>query len=255
MPSDCFGSPKKFARRPKLKRAAKGDEYFRKEMLLGLQDQSLSQRRTGSTLGISLESLGSDIWFLISSYVPKSTLVSICRTSRHFHSNVIPVLYHTIDLSIHAPPDGTNVSFTYRRKTCECQYIFLRQILRRPEYGQYVRSLKWTVGFDDEKLVFRPDFVESERVVWRSDYIEKLFECLDQVVTLDIESTARDDWRIFEGRNFFPAAQRVNLVSSVLFFLSPTSERVKLIWLSLPFTLVFCSHLKTTTGKQLTQKI
>jgi hypothetical protein len=171
-------------------------------------------------------------WFLIASYVPKATLLSICQTSRSLHTQVIPVLYHTIDLSIHAPPDDNIVSFRYRRRIYEKQYMFTRQIMSKPEYGQYVRSLKWTLGveygqiwsvacYDHGNLA--PASWQAERVVWRSsEHVGKLFEGLTQVVNLDVEWANRMGGilAVPEGRKLFPTVQRVNLVSLVAFLVS-----------------------------------
>ena len=158
-------------------------------------------------------------WFLISSFVSKLALLSICQTSPSLHSQVIPVLYHTIDLSTHAPPDGVTISFRYRRMTYERQYMFKRQISLKPEYGQYVRSLKWTVGLENEQVwsvfVGLNDSRLPQRLVWRSTDVGKLFEALNQVVNLDIEWPNRSGEMISgtDGKMLFPAVQRVNLVS------------------------------------------
>jgi hypothetical protein len=81
--------------------------------------------------------------------------------------------------------------------------------------------LKWTVGLEHETLGFRQEMLRGERRAWRTGDTEKMFECLDQVVSLDIESATRDGGMIFKGKNLFPAAQRVNLVSSAI-SLSPS---------------------------------
>lgn len=168
-------------------------------------------------------------WFLISSSVPKPTLLSICQTSPALYAQVIPVLYHTIDLSTNAPPDDNTVSFRYRRRTYERQYMFTRQISLKPEYGRYVRSLKWTLGVEHEHIRstaccdhkdWAPPPSQANRIVWRSsEAIGKLFESLTQVVHLDIEWANRISGIIVvpEGGGLFPVVQKVNLVSLVTF--------------------------------------
>jgi hypothetical protein len=168
-------------------------------------------------------------WFLISSSIPKQTLLSICQTSPALHAQVISVLYHTIDLSTHAPPDDNTVSFRDRRRTYERQYMFTHQILLNPGYGQYVRSLKWTLGVEREQIwsmacydhrYWTPPPSQANRVVWRSsETVGKLFECLTQVVSLDIEWANRIGGIIVvpEREGLFPAVQKVNLVSLVTF--------------------------------------
>lgn len=164
-------------------------------------------------------------WFLISSSVPRPTLLSICQTSPALYAQVIPVLYHTIDLSTNAPPDDNTVPFRYRRRTYERQYMFTRQISLKPEYGRYVRSLKWTLGVEHEHIRstacydhkdWAPPPSQANRIVWRSsETVGKLFESLTQVVNLDIEWANRTGGIkvLPEGGSLFPVVQKVNLVS------------------------------------------
>jgi hypothetical protein len=135
---------------------------------------------------------------LISLSLPKVDLLAICQTSSSLHAQVIPVLYHTIDLSTHAPPDGTTITFRHRRRIYERQYLFKRQISMNPEYGQHVRSLKWTIGIEHGQLwslaldqfgYRTPTSSVGERVVWRSEHVGRLFELLSQVVNLDIQGS------------------------------------------------------------------
>ncbi len=65
-----------------------------------------------------------------------------------------------------------------------------------PDYGQHVRSLKWTIGVEhgqvwslplDEFGYRTPTSSDGERVVWRSENVRQLFESLTQVVNLDIQ--------------------------------------------------------------------
>jgi hypothetical protein len=123
-------------------------------------------------------------------------LLAICQTTSSLHAQVIPVLYHTIGLSTHAPPDGVTISFRHRRRIYESQYLFKRQITTNPEYGQHVRSLKWTIGVEhgqvwslplDEFGYRTPTSSDGERVLWRSENVGRLFELLTQVVNLDIQ--------------------------------------------------------------------
>jgi len=246
------------ARRPK-DTAKWMDQRFVREAPSRTRDGSLSAQPTGPTPETSLESLGPDLvrtvlfthgnylnitdtkavqWFLISANVPKSTLLSICQTSSSLHSQVIPVLYHSIDLSTHTPPDGIIISFRDRRKVYEGQYLFMRQILLKPEYGQYVRSLKWTVGVENGQVWsvaldnsgFRaPTSLDGERVVWSSGNIGKLFERLTQVVNLDIECTNKGGglMDVSESRDLFPIVQKVNLVGDLAEMYNPDLE---LIW-------------------------
>jgi hypothetical protein len=177
--------------------------------------QTQRTARTTSTSNNSLGSLDSDSWFQISSYVPKSTILAICCTSRHLHDTLIPILYHTIDLSIHSTTAGNRFSFHYRRQTCKGQYIFLRQILRKPEYGQYVRSFMWTLGLEDEKVSFLPKFIQDERVVWKGGDVETMFGFLNKVTRLDLGSATRSslcELNMAEEESF-PTAQHIRLVS------------------------------------------
>ena len=94
-------------------------EAHLQEELEGSTIQTQRTARTTSTSNTSLESLDSDSWFQISSYVPKSTILAICCTSRHLHDTLIPILYHTIDLSIHNTTVGNRFSFHYRRQNVQ----------------------------------------------------------------------------------------------------------------------------------------
>jgi hypothetical protein len=170
-------------------------EAHLQEELEGSTIQTHRTARTTSTSNTSLESLDSDSWFQISSYVPKSTILAICCTSRHLHDTLIPILYHSIDLSIHSTTAGTRFSFHYRRQMCRGQYIFLRQILRKPEYGQYVRSFMWTLGLEDEKVSFLPRFMEDRACrdgIWLSEQsnTSRSWEC-DQEKPLRAEHGRR----------------------------------------------------------------
>lgn len=101
--------------------------------------------------------------------------------------------------------------------------MFMRQITRKPEYGQYVRSLKWTVGVENEQVWsvlldesgFRvPTSLAGERVVWSSGNVGKVFERLTQVTSLDIEGPNRIGEMVPAAGDkvLFPAVQRVKLV-------------------------------------------
>jgi hypothetical protein len=72
-----------------------------------------------------------------------------------------------------------------------------------PEYAQYARSLKWTIGVEygqvwslplDEFGYRTPTSSDGEKVVWRSENVGKLFELLSEVVNLDVQ------WPKSEGR-------------------------------------------------------
>ncbi|PMD18514.1 hypothetical protein NA56DRAFT_245110 [Hyaloscypha hepaticicola] len=188
-------SKKQMASKPKAKARWKDHRLIR-EIVSESQDGSYWAKRKGPTPELSLESLGTDLWFLISPSLQKVDLLAICQTSSSLHAQVIPVLYHTIDLSTHAPPDGVTISFRHRRRIYERQYLFKRQITMNPEYGQQVRSLKWTIGVEhgqvwslplDEFGYRTPTSSDGERVVWRSENVGRLFELLTQVVKLDIQ--------------------------------------------------------------------
>ncbi|KAE9368283.1 hypothetical protein N431DRAFT_428127 [Stipitochalara longipes BDJ] len=231
-PSGKSLSTKQLARRPKDTARWKNHRFIR-ELPRETQDSNSWLQPTGPTPEISLESLGTDLWFLISAHAPKSTLLSICQTSPSLHTQVIPVLYHTIDFSTHTPPEGVTISFRGRRKIYEGQYLFVRQISLMPEYGQYVRSLKWTIGVENEQVWsvaldnsgFRaPTSSHGERVVWSSGNVGKLFERLTEVVNLDIECAngVGVAMTVSEGKDLFPAVQKVNLgaTSDASYFLS-----------------------------------
>ena len=253
-PAGNFLSAKQFARRPRAAVRWK-DHRFIPELRSEVRERSSWEHITGPTPGISLESLGTDLvsifwlwtievcslndsdsevvqWFLISTYVPKSTLLLICQTSPLLHAQVIPVLYYSIDLSTHDPPDGVTISFRHRRKTYERQFMFKQQISLNPEYAQHVRSLKWTVGLEYEQVwtvalgkfgFSAPISSQGERVVWRSEDVGKLFQSLTQVVKLDIQWLNSGIGLIAsEGKDLFPFVQNVNFVSLFTFYLSST---------------------------------
>jgi len=258
-PSSNSLATKQFSRRPKDTARWK-DHRFIRAFQSETQGSSSLVQPTGPTPEISPESLGTDLvnsfrlagqdilditdlkpfqWFLISVYVPKSTLLSICQASPLLHAQVIPVLYHTIDLSTHTPMEGVTILFRDRRKIYEGQYLFMRQISRRPEYGQYVRSLKWTIGVEKEQVWsvaldtsgFRtPSSSNGERVVWSSANVGRLFERLTQVVSLDMEYANRSGgvMSMPECNGLFPAVQKVNLVS----VLSPEPPKDVLLMIS-----------------------
>jgi hypothetical protein len=142
------------------------------------------------------------------------------------------VLYNSIDLSTHDPPDGVTISFRDRRKTYERQFMFKHQISLNPEYAQHVRSLKWTVGLEYQQVwtvalgksgFSAPMSLQDERVVWRSEDVGKLFQSLTQVVKLDIQWLNSGVGLIAsEGKDLFPLVQSVNFVSFSTLYLSLT---------------------------------
>lgn len=212
LPPNSVKSQKLWKKRTQLEPKDLGVHFSPQGITIGLQKRSTSVEKTRPTPETSLDSLGSDIWFLISSYISRSSLISLCQTSPHLYSILIPILYNTVDLSVHAPPDGVTISFSYRRQTCEKQCMFLRQTLRKPELGKHVRSLKWTLGLDCEKLGIGSKYPQGEKVMWRTGMREDVFECLDKVVNLDIDSVTEEGELVGEGENLFPDVQCVHLV-------------------------------------------
>ena len=115
-----------------------------------------------------------------------------------------------------------------RCKILERQYLFVQQILTKPEYRQYVRALKWTMVLepkmgDNVDLVhqrhggFRSDYPAGTMCSWRAGKIAKMFRSLDQIVNLDIDAADGDylgSEKGEQGKAFFPAAQRVHSVGT-----------------------------------------
>ncbi len=86
-------------------------------------------------------------------------LTNLSRTSRLTHELGLPVLYHTVDTSVHdekggvplhRPPYTVEADNPFRGHSkldlamFRRQQSFIRTIMERPKYGKYARSLAWT---------------------------------------------------------------------------------------------------------------
>lgn len=130
-----------------------------------------------------------------------------------------------------------------------------------PEYGQHVRSLKWTIGVEhgqvwspalDEFGYRTPTSTVDERVVWRSENVGRLFAILSQVVNLDIQGprsggrsitvtegnymTESSSWRSQtvnakqeEARKMIDSTSAANEESLAFFILFPNVQSVNLV--------------------------
>lgn len=185
----------------------------------------------------NLASLSLDIWILILTFIPPSTkkhilpspppnsrstsipmLLSLIHVSRDLYTTLLPLLYHTVNLTPAKTSDAT-LAYRHRSLTCLAQWKFLRSVLARPELGQWVRELSWATGLENSKG-FVPETIGTTIVRWREEDVWTVFGTMKNSVRVNVEgeqnqsrSGKGSDLRDNEPVSLFPSAQHVNLVS------------------------------------------
>ncbi|KAI9670053.1 MAG: hypothetical protein M1817_004533 [Caeruleum heppii] len=128
-------------------------------------------------------------------YCRPKDLLAMCMVSRSIKAVVLPLLYRTVDLSVHNIPGETFVDqgfsvkadYPERHRIEHDAVIFRKQerfaitLIKHPEYGSFVRSLTWT--FLDAPC---SENLAREREVWEDQAAWRALETLNRVYKIDI---------------------------------------------------------------------
>ncbi|KAM3067094.1 hypothetical protein ACMFMG_011765 [Clarireedia jacksonii] len=142
--------------------------------------------------------LSTEIHLAILDLLPKNTLIKLAGTCTYFRAIILPLIYHTIDMTNHTFVQAIQVK--HRKALNKRQ--FLKQILRNPEYGQYVKSLTWTVSANTYDTSYIMQVVKKTF---------KMFRLLKGVTYLDLQlKQGYRDYR-FHVPALFPKAKQIAL--------------------------------------------
>ena len=170
-----------------------------------------------------------ELWILILENLSMPSLRKACRASKRFHDLGIPLLYRNVNLSLHDHEPYQLVhgnyspSKTFRshgpsddeiRQTLQRQCRFVLQLSRKPEYGSYVRSFKWTLGLENghrPSRVLLPFWVQGSRFQWAPERVYEAFHLLSRVHSIDIGGTSTRYHHFPDLGPLFPTARRIRL--------------------------------------------
>lgn len=101
--------------------------------------------------------------------LPKPALRRVSLISHYFHTLNIPILFHTIDISVKPAinifnPGCPRSWLTNIKDTIVKQWRFAQQLLRKAGYASYVRSFTRTMGI--ETLRQLPGWINDRRAIW-----------------------------------------------------------------------------------------
>ncbi|KAJ5155926.1 hypothetical protein N7492_008729 [Penicillium capsulatum] len=158
--------------------------------------------------------LGNEIWLIILEALDTSSLRALSGVSKSMQALCVPVLYSTIDLSIHhvASPhvsgerDYTQSDFQIVSRR---QSLFMQQIFGRPELGLLVRSFTWTMGL--QHLYGLPSWAQGEGTSINYEKTYQLFQSLRRVSHVDIDGGDDHDHPSPTPQNIFPEATSIRL--------------------------------------------
>ena len=168
---------------------------------------------------LSLLSLSNEILTLIGGFLPRRDVLSFALVSRFVNTIAVPVIYGTVDLSIHNRgrvrdrDGGGNLTHYQHSRSYRCDDVpslaltkqekFLDQVRQHPEYAGYVQSLCWTL-----LLLAEPEWHRETRIwpllntgrtyplLGRDDrpilHIWEVFQSLINVKTLDLAYLSHD---------------------------------------------------------------
>lgn len=146
---------------------------------------------------VTLGELSDELCLLIFRYLPASTLKKLSETSRRFYGLSIELMYHTIDLSIHhlEPVYIINEHHFVDRLAADFkdivvkQHLFIKQMLRKPQYASLVRSFTWTTSIGSGYLrePFPGEF-RGENALWLAEKVYAVFSLLDRATSIDIDT-------------------------------------------------------------------
>ena len=185
---------------------------------------------TGESLVMSLNQnllakVADEIWVSILAHLPKSSLLKTSRTSKRLRTLSIPLLYNEVDMSLHDhepyklnfADNGTSQPWTTYgpseddiQRTLKKQCRLILQLLRRREYGAYVRSFRWTMGLEIHHRLL-PRWLEGGSFQWDSDQVYKVFSLLDQTLSVDIGGGTIHNYPPLLVGSLFPRARNIRL--------------------------------------------
>ena len=161
--------------------------------------------------------LGNEIWLLIMELLDNSSLKALSDTSKQMHALGAPVMYSTINLSIHhtithLDPRDESLETQWQdvQKVLGRQNLFMQQIFARPELALLVQTFTWTMGL--HKLCSLPQWAKTGGTpIDEFENIDTLFQSLRHVVNLDIHGGDFHDYPCLPYQNLFPEAAHIRL--------------------------------------------
>ena len=154
--------------------------------------------------------LNNDVLNLIFKMLTKDAARKASQTCKHFHDLIIPLLYHTVDLSLdplidlyhvnpyHWPPNVKDVLVRQLR--------FARQVTCKPEYASFVRSFSCTINMEDDGHL---GLIAGE--LWSNPLIFSIFDKLDKATNIKINAGGRRLKTEPQLDSLFPSAQHIRL--------------------------------------------
>lgn len=88
------------------------------------------------------------------------------------------------------------------------------QLSRKPEYGLYVRSFKWTLGLETGHSPYHillPSWIDGSRFRWAPELVYKTFHLLSHVHSIDIGGTSTRYHHFPDMGPLFPRARKIRL--------------------------------------------
>ena len=157
--------------------------------------------------------LNEDVWLMILANLPKQALRKISQTSKYFHALSIPLLFHTVDISVRPEIDIYSPSPrswpSDLGDTLAKQWRFAKQLFLKPEYASYVRSFTWTTGLPCKRHPC--DWTDDERAFWDPAMIYSLFLLLEKATVVDIDTGYRHPEQVPPTLSLFPSARHIRL--------------------------------------------
>jgi hypothetical protein len=158
-----------------------------------------------------------ELWIIILASLPKSDLKRLCRVSKHLHALIIPILYQVIDLSIHhleaMPSSDPRIARIHAQ-----QFLFVSQVLLKPEFGSYVQSFTWTMSLYMRRQL--PEWIKDKRVLWTVEDTYRMFSLLYKARHVDLDTGAKHVERVPVLPSLFPSATSIRLGGKMHFALA-----------------------------------
>lgn len=160
----------------------------------------------------------SELWLLISHQLPIPARKNLAQASKHFHRICLPLLYQSVDLSVHHfRPETNEKNFIVKRwpdnlqETLGRQSLFMRQLLENPQYAQMVHSFTWTMGL--HRISALPDWAEEDgsSPFHNLENVYTLFQTLEQATHVDVDGGPIHPYPSISLPPLFPNARKLRV--------------------------------------------
>jgi hypothetical protein len=151
--------------------------------------------------------LSAEIHLEILEHLPKDSLAKVASTCTYFHSITVPLIYHTIDLSIHNSGQQIGQIDDRHRGVIGSRQLFFKQIICKPEYAHYVKSLTWTIHLEDSDTTGPTTKLEETQL----EEIFRMFAMLKEVTHVDLHIHSWYRWYYPRILSLFPKAKQIVL--------------------------------------------